>query len=138
MENSNFVVKVHSKNDKRDAIILLNKLTGAKIGRAYLDNTGAILPSKDFTLHNPFLCVKRGEIDGYPASYGMTSYEYPRDLHKIVQDLISSPAEYTVEDVGDYSATINADGIEVGCQIISFEKFDEIAEKVALVRKSLQ
>jgi hypothetical protein len=138
MKNTKFVIKVTTVEDKRNAIILLNKLTGAFIGSCYRDLNDNVMPPHQLDLRYSYLGVADTRIDGRRTSDDMPVYNYPDDLPIIIDKLLSPPVEYTVEDVGDYSATISEDGIEVGCQTISLKKFDEIAEKVALVRKSLQ
>lgn len=56
-------------------------------------------------------------------------YHYPLDVYDILGVLSGiRPPCIIVEDVGEYSATITEKRIEIGCQTVSWEKFDEIAE----------
>ena len=52
------------------------------------------------------------------------------DTDAIIKKLLNLNNVITVENVGDYSATISDKGIQVGCQTITFEKFKEIADAV--------
>jgi hypothetical protein len=132
----NFKIKTNTQKEKLSAIILLSKLTGANISDFYLDDDGEV--SHNMNMRHPYLYISDNEITASMSPFGDNQYDYSTQLHEIIDLLTNPKKEYVVKDVGDYSATISGNGIEVGCQTISLEKFDEIAEKVALVRKSLQ
>lgn len=68
-----------------------------------------------------------GNFSYYPNNGPELTFE---DLPKIVSILTNSKPPIVVENVGEYTAVINDDGINVGCQTISFEKFDEVAKAV--------
>jgi len=55
-------------------------------------------------------------------------YVWPKDATEIIKEITDT--EITIDNVGDYSAIICREGIKVGCQTISFGKFDEIVEGV--------
>lgn len=47
-------------------------------------------------------------------------------IHTIPISLVSVIETITVKDVGDYEAIVHKDRIQVGCQTITKEKFQEI------------
>ena len=59
---------------------------------------------------------------------------WPKDADKIIDIIVGSNKSITVPNVGDYTATVDAEGIKVGCQTISFEKFDELTKAVNKIR----
>lgn len=63
------------------------------------------------------------------SSY-LTTYSWPKDFDKIVACL--SDKNYRMNLTNEYDAEITSDGIIVGCQTITFEKFEELS---ALVEK---
>jgi hypothetical protein len=71
-----------------------------------------------------------GSIGGSSKGARTVTHHYPEDIQKIVNYFIKPKKEYIVTEVGDYNAEITKDGIKVGCQVISFEKFDEVANKL--------
>jgi hypothetical protein len=46
----------------------------------------------------------------------------------------SRKPKITVEEIAGYDAVVSEDGIKVGCQTISFEKFDELVKAVNKIR----
>lgn len=69
---------------------------------------------------------------------GRENYTLPQDFSKVINLVRANEVEnYTpviISDVGDYEAKVHKSGIKVGCQTISFEKFEEIAEAVKKFR----
>lgn len=65
-----------------------------------------------------------------------TQYTLPQDFAAVF-NLIKHPENHfaVVKDVGEYQATIRQDSIQVGCQTITSEKFQEIITAVNQIRK---
>ena len=68
-----------------------------------------------------------GDLCGY--GHNISSHTWPKDAVEIIERLTKT---YTVTEVGDdnYTATVTDEGIVVGCQTITFEKFEEIVKVV--------
>lgn len=62
-----------------------------------------------------------------------TKYTFTTDIKNIIEHLNNVPLVITVSNVGEYEAVVSVEGIKVGCQNISFEKFAEIAKAVEQV-----
>ncbi len=64
------------------------------------------------------------------------SFTLPEDFSKVINIIhnneITEPI--FIENVGNYQAIVYKDHIQVGCQTISFEKFDELVKAVNKVR----
>lgn len=58
----------------------------------------------------------------------ISTKEFIENLFVVEKEPIS------VKITNDYTAEINNKGIEVGCQLITFDKFDELSKKVAEFR----
>ncbi len=58
------------------------------------------------------------------------THVWDTDAAKIIDHILNPFKEITINGVGDYSAIVSQDDIRVGCQVISFEKFQEIADAV--------
>jgi len=71
------------------------------------------------------------------STQGSYHFEYPEDISKIIDFFTNPnpPKVYEVNDVAGYTAKINNVGIAVGCQTITFEKFQEISDKVDEFKK---
>jgi len=67
------------------------------------------------------------EISGNPIEYKHVTHLFPQDAYIILSDLSDQSAPIVIDGVGDYSAKVYKDHLMVGCQTISWEKFDEIA-----------
>jgi len=63
---------------------------------------------------------------------GTQDYVWPQDAAKIIKDLTAKVI--VVNNVGEYTATVSAKNIQVGCQTITWEKFDELVEASKQVR----
>jgi hypothetical protein len=66
------------------------------------------------------------------------SDDYPEiSLSEMIEKIISAPFKesFTIQLTNDYEAEVTKDGITVGCQKITFEKFDELCELVKQARK---
>ncbi len=79
------------------------------------------------------------EVCGNSRLHGnRENYILPQDFSKVInlvrQNNVVNYTPIVIEDVGDYEARVTATGIKVGCQTISFEKFDEIEEAVKKIR----
>lgn len=69
------------------------------------------------------------ECIDYDVSYNWTTQ------FKDIKNTLLKPTSITMEYLTkDYHATISSDGIAVGCQLITFEKFDELVELVSEFR----
>lgn len=54
-----------------------------------------------------------------------------KEILKELKEIFVKPKPIIISNVGDYKATICEDGIKVGCQTISFAKFQEIVDGVS-------
>ena len=125
----NLKIKTNPKNEKRSAIILLSKLTGVNISDFYLVDEGEV--SHNMDMNHPYVHISDNEITASVQPFGDNVYDYSTQLPEIIDLLMNPKKEYVVKDVGDYTAEITKEGIVVGCQTISFEKLQEIVDKVA-------
>lgn len=74
------------------------------------------------------------KVTCWSASDNFVHFDDTENLTSFIAEIVSeSPT--TIKEVGDFDAVITSKNIKVGCQIISFEKFDEIAEAVKKHRK---
>jgi len=63
-------------------------------------------------------------------SRGMMEYEWPKNAPEIV-DLLAGgfpKSPVTMQLTDDYSAKVSKDGIDVGCQHITWDKLDELVK----------
>lgn len=125
----NLKIKTNTKSEKRSAIILLSKLTGATISDYYLDDVDEVCHNMD--MNHPYVYISDNEITASVQPFGDNVYDYATQLPEIIYLLMNPKKEYVVKDVGDYTAEITEEGIVVGCQTISFEKLQEIVDKVS-------
>lgn len=128
----NFRIKVKNDREAVEALTLLQKLTGKQI------HAEDLTPEEFVRLHKvsdySYMGINsRDCICGFLHSGDKEVLHYFTHLSEIISRLVSYK-EYVVENVGKYTAKISRDGIEVGCQKISFEKFDEVAAMVAKFR----
>lgn len=63
----------------------------------------------------------------------VTVYRFASELEQINQAIFNR-AESTVRISADYDAVVSKNGIQVGCQTISFEDFDKLAAIVKNIR----
>jgi len=71
-----------------------------------------------------------GDLCGYGRMQTRhTRHTWPEDAVEIIERITKT---YTVTEVGDdnYTATVTKTGIVVGCQTITFDKFEEISKVV--------
>jgi len=67
-------------------------------------------------------------LSGYPAQRGEAGFfTWPTDAKDIVEYMKN---DYTVVGIGHYTAKVTKDGIKVGCQTITFDKFKELVKVV--------
>jgi hypothetical protein len=125
----NLKIKTNTKSEKRSAIILLSKLTEATISDYYLDDVDEV--SHNMDMSHPYVYISDNEITASVQPFGDNVYDYATQLPEIIDLLMNPKKEYVVKDVGDYTAKITEEGIVVGCQTISFEKLQEIVDKVS-------
>lgn len=127
----NFRIKVKNNREAVEALTLLQKLTGKKIHR---DNLTPEQWVDDFDSSvYKYIGIYNDTIVGYEVAGNLEVLHYFTHLSEIISRLVGYKV-YVVKDVGHYTAKITKDGIEVGCQKISFEKFDEVAAMVAKFR----
>lgn len=135
----NVLIKTENPQDARRLLIVLLALTGGQI------HAGDITVDQfvdRYAASHPLIGLDGTYTDdGKPVFAGwggrrVADYSYPQDIQKII-DIFSPDSKkvQVIENVGDYEATVTAEGISVGCQKISLEKFDEIAAAVAKVRE---
>jgi hypothetical protein len=91
-----------------------------------------------------FVCIEpggclgwmRGGDDGEHSINWFAKNGYkPVMLDKFIENILSYNSSIKIEISSQYTAEISKDSIKVGCQTISFEKFDEIAAAVEKMRK---
>jgi hypothetical protein len=119
------IIKTENKADHYSAAALLQKLSGLQIHLCPI--TVEKFNDDHWKLH-PLVKCSYGYICGVTDQ--AHTHSYPQDIQKIVDHFIKPTKEYIVTGVGDYKAEISDKGIKVGCQLISFAKFDEIASKL--------
>ena len=61
-----------------------------------------------------------------------STYVWPEDATRVL-DNITTP-NVTVEGVAGYSAVLGREGLQIGCQLVSWEKFDELVKESEKVR----
>jgi hypothetical protein len=80
-------------------------------------------------------------VGGYAHGAGLTNlWDWQEDLAQIISLLAPVEEELSIEvpGVGDYTATVDKEGIHVGCQTISFSSLAEINRAAVGVKKSLK
>jgi len=65
-------------------------------------------------------------------------FNYPADAAKLIEFLSFPLIEEKIRISDEWVAHVTKDGIKVGCQSISFERFDELAKVVKEVRVQKQ
>ena len=123
------VIDTNNKADHYSATALLQKLSGAKI-HGYENLSVQSFNDSYWNTHSLVVLRHDDTIGGTKSGNRKVTHYYPQDTQKIVDHFIKPKKEYIVTNVGDYKAEITKDGIKVGCQVISFEKFDEVANKL--------
>jgi hypothetical protein len=127
-------IKTHTKEDKLAVYHLLHKFTECPITIYGIPQPNPHLSQMDMD----FSVVYVSEYDEIASRYiklGEHHFDYPKDISKIIEFFTNPPKVYEVEDVGSYTAKINNTGIVVGCQTITFEKFQEISDMVDEFKK---
>jgi hypothetical protein len=72
-----------------------------------------------------------GRVSG--TIYKLSAYDWPEDAASVLDDVMNP--NVTVEDVAGYSAVLGREGLQIGCQLVSWEKFDELVKGSKQVRK---
>jgi hypothetical protein len=117
-----FKIKTNTKAEKYAAILLITKMTGVPINR----NMPKTVDTMD--MDYPYIQINNGDIGGTSNDEG-DIFDYATQLPEIIAALINPPKDYIVKDVTkSYGAKITKDGIAVGCQNVSFEKFQELVD----------
>lgn len=131
-----FRIKTNTKAEKRQAIQLVHKLTGAKIGKGNSCDGERVHDENRMSM--AYSCVgihHDGYINCWFDTDGGPCFNFSTDLPKIISLLLNPEKEYRVPNVGDYEAVISDKGITVGCQNISFETFQKVVDMVAEFKK---
>lgn len=128
-----FRIKTNTQAEKRQAIQLVHKLTGAKIGGSNSDDGKRVHDEYRMDMTYPYIGIS-GFISGWPDNDG-PYFNFSTELPKIMSLLLNPEKEYRVPNVGDYEAVISDKGITVGCQNISFETFQKVVDMVAEFKK---
>jgi hypothetical protein len=78
--------------------------------------------TKKYFKEYPYLAIYETRIAGnYSAKP-----EYAKISFEEIFDMFYQPQQITIELNDEYEAVVSKDGIQVGCQKISFDKLDEI------------
>jgi len=127
-------IKITNREDKKAATILLMKLSGIGIHPTFED-------LDDFTLMwscYPVISNVGTVIDGHAykikAHASVPQFDYPSQINEIIEHLTVIKT-YKMKLTDDYDAVVADTGIRVGCQTISFEKFEELNELVTEYKK---
>ena len=127
-ELDNFAVEYSTK---QEAIIILSIL----YSYGYRPQDGETLEewSSDSHIFN-YVLVDNGFID---AAYRDGEFEYDEDnsydfdgLSRLVDRVSNHTPSFECQISDNYRATVSDKGIEVGCQIITFDRFDELSKLV--------
>jgi hypothetical protein len=129
-------IKTHTKEDKLAVYHLLHNFTQCPITVMGFKEPNPRLHQMD--MDYPVLYIKHDyTIGSRVREESKYPFEYPEDISKIIDFFTNPnpPKVYEVNDVAGYTAKINNVGIAVGCQTITFEKFQEISDKVDEFKK---
>lgn len=124
-------IKTRSKLEKIAATSFLYSL-----GYAYdsIEFASLIKDDTDLTAdYGSYPCVLATKGDKGSIDFCCQDYDVDLELHWSSQfEKIKSffLGEDTMKLTRDYNATVSNKGIQVGCQLITFAKFDELAELV--------
>lgn len=61
-------------------------------------------------------------------------YQWPEQSEEVLGSLDNS---HVIYNVGDYTAVVGPKGIQIGCQFVTFDKFEEIAKAVAKIKQTI-
>lgn len=130
-----FRIKTNTKAEKRQAIQLVQKLTGTKIGKGNSWDGERVYDEYRMDMSYPCIGIhSSGYISCWFEADG-PCFDFSTELPKIISLLLNPKKEYRVPNVGDYEAVISEKGITVGCQNISFETFQKVVDMVAEFKK---
>lgn len=128
-----------------DFIALMTVLLSAGYKYHDLDTIGAInatYPYTKYPVNGIYIGDLRNKSIVGNASFGHgygenNEFTLPEDFTKVINaihenDNIKEPI--IINGVGDYDAIITEESIQVGCQTITFKKFEELQEAVKKVR----
>jgi len=130
MKNNTYRIGTQTKEDRLTLLTFL-------IGMGYVWHRGMGDP-----MTSPMEIERRYSWRSYPVVMveteekvisGVINSEimWPDESAKIIGYFTPKIKEdVTIHNVGDYSAQITSSGIHVGCQLISFKKFQEIVDAV--------
>lgn len=93
----------------------------------------------------PYVRINNRPHDGGFSISGVSSnlnnvkvLKWPSQAAEVLEDLdkiFNAKQPIVIDNVGDYKATISDKGIQVGCQTISFAKFQEIVNGIEQFKK---
>ena len=102
-------------------------------------NLGGFKDISEFSSYwksHPYVNIDCEQLNGSSSpDVGVPTFDYPKQITDIIL-YITETKSYKVENLTrDYDAEVLDGKISVGCQTVSFEKFDELAKIVAEYRK---
>lgn len=135
----NVKIKTNSSEQYAGILSLIMTLTDYRI--SYHENVTAEEWVRDYPFEDPFkyVWIKGDGINTYIGGFepfpdsSTTPYDLnnKEDFSKLMELLFyTKKKKEVVIEVGDGQAVISEEGISVGCQKITFEKFAEIAKAV--------
>lgn len=130
-------IKVYNRDQVRKALGIFNLLGGFSIdmGDTIDEFTRKYIP-KDVTTYYIGLSFN-DKVTAWSAGDNDNNIDIndTESLAVFIAEIVSYEKPTTIKGVGQYDAIISSENIQVGCQTISFEKFDEIAAAVKKHRK---
>jgi hypothetical protein len=98
-------------------------------------NASAEVFGNSYFAHEPMVAVSKGFVTARNAGNRESDAELVTLEEMILAKLNPPISEEIPLESGEYKVEVNEDGLVVGCQKISWKKFDEIAAAVKRVRK---
>jgi hypothetical protein len=129
----NTVINVNNKKELLAALHLLTTFSGLEVSGSYKTPEAF---ADQYPEAGAVGLQGTGSGRTIVGWYGKRSegYSFSAESQQIMDELLEHCPTIKVDKVGDYTATVTLNNIQVGCQTISFAKFDEIAAAVAKIR----
>jgi len=128
------MILIYKTSSKEERMVLLQLLINCGYGwhRHMGDNKEANVETIEQKY--PWSAYSRVILDlenkSLAGGYSGSDYNWPEDANTIFDEVFNFKYPIVVEGLGEYSASIKKDGIHVGCQLITFEKFAELEKAV--------
>lgn len=129
-------IKTNSPEEYRKALVLFNEMTGLP----FYENISVDEYIKRYSWEpGDFVGISNTEryITSWRGWGDFSNFAYLWEVEgmaKVIKYMLDFSPIVIVKNVGSYTAEITKDGINVGCQKISFEKLDEIVEAANKIR----